>query len=173
MSDLWLVRPNISELNRQVLERDHRKLCDAVEEDTRWLRDAVEVGVGESAFSAKRLARLGQMSSETIELQAFAVMLHPQVLICQAISESPSLGSTHEILCVHLQRRSALGGFLQGLGLDLATLGESFRSVRGCLVLAGKNQFWRITIWSVPSSLTRAGVCLVTRVIVSSKQGAG
>ncbi|CAE7938723.1 unnamed protein product [Symbiodinium necroappetens] len=68
----------------QVVERDHRKLCDAVEEDTRWLRDAVE---------------------------AFAVMLHPQVLICQAISES--------------------------LGLDLATLGESFRSVRGCLVLAG------------------------------------
>ncbi|CAE7028291.1 unnamed protein product [Symbiodinium natans] len=26
----------------QVLEKDHRQLCDAVEEDTRWLRDAVE-----------------------------------------------------------------------------------------------------------------------------------
>eukprot|EP00439_Symbiodinium_sp_Y106_P078460 s682_g17.t1 len=29
----------------QVLERDHRKLGDAVEEETRWLRDAVEAGV--------------------------------------------------------------------------------------------------------------------------------
>ena len=32
----------------QVLEKDHRQLCDAVEEDTRWLRDAVEASSPES-----------------------------------------------------------------------------------------------------------------------------